>query len=196
MNIHLHFSPPKAKIKTYEVESYFPVRRNCLVTLYQDAHALDVSQMPQFESFLSHMKQNKNLTNEDIAPRSCWKDLYYSLIEAKHIICITGWSVWHKLKLLRGDDRMIDRRSLGEILAERAKNGVDVYVMIWLDMLGQMGTHCYETYYYFKNTNVRCALVPRQTSVHDWIDMPNHVVNKRSFSHHQKSRHALYTIQL
>ncbi len=27
-------------------------------------------------------------------PRSCWKDLYYSLMEAKEIICITGWAVW------------------------------------------------------------------------------------------------------
>ena len=27
-------------------------------------------------------------------PRSCWKDLYYALMEAEDIICITGWAVW------------------------------------------------------------------------------------------------------
>ena len=28
------------------------------------------------------------------SPRSCWADLYYSLMEAEHLICITGWAVW------------------------------------------------------------------------------------------------------
>ena len=101
--------------------------------------------------------------------RSCWTDLYYTLIEAKEIICITGWAVWDKLKLFRGQDLSIDRRTLGQILVDKANQGVKVYVMVWSektsgDLIGEkgvMGTHDMETYNAFKNTKVNCALAPR-----------------------------------
>ncbi len=43
-------------------------------------------------------------------PASCWDDVYKSLVGAEKMICITGWSVWEKLKLLRGEDEHIDGR--------------------------------------------------------------------------------------
>ena len=45
------------------------------------------------------------------------------------MICITGWAVWDKLLLLRGDDLAIDNRTLGEILIDKAENqGVQVSI--------------------------------------------------------------------
>ena len=57
-------------------------------------------------------------------PHSCWTDLHHSLITAKHLICITGWSVWDKLQLLRGSAQCQDNRTLGEILVDKAKQSV------------------------------------------------------------------------
>ena len=48
---------------------------------------------------------------------------------AQKLICITGWAVWDKLLLLRGEDLAIDNRTLGEILIDKAENqGVQVSV--------------------------------------------------------------------
>ena len=91
-------------------------------------------------------------------------------MEAKEFICITGWSVWHALKLLRGDDLSIDGRTIGEILKDKANNGVKVFVMVWREKVDTskvtgdtiMGTFYNETYDYFKrNSKVICVKVPR-----------------------------------
>ena len=87
-------------------------------------------------------------------------------MEAKEFICITGWSVWHRLKLLRGADLSIDQRILGEILVDKANNGVKVFVMVWAEKVEAkghtiMGTFFSETYRYFKATKVTCVKVPR-----------------------------------
>ena len=73
----------------YEVESYFPMHRGCNVRLYQDTC------VPEDLPWLN-MVQGPN----GVAPthNSCWKDLYYDLEAAEHIITITGWSVWTELR--------------------------------------------------------------------------------------------------
>jgi phospholipase D1/2 len=184
LNLYLQFKSQTSNEKTYEVDCYFPVRRNCLVTLYQDAHSLGIQQMPQFNLLSESMSR---FSSNEYVPRSCWKDIYYSLIEAKHMICITGWSVWHTLKLLRGEDSDIDGRTLGEILADKARDGVQVYVMIWYDLSRQMGTKWEETYYYFKNTQVHCAAVTREVSVREASDIAHNLLSKTVYTHHQKS---------
>ena len=149
-------------MKTYEVDCYFPMRTGCHVTLYQDAHCLPQSPNIPFGS----MERPDGQIHQ---PRSCWTDLYHTLLEAREIICITGWAVWDKLKLFRGQDCNIDRRTLGQILVDKANQGVQVYVMVWSektsgDIIGEkgvMGTHDMETYNAFKNTKVNCALAPR-----------------------------------
>ena len=93
--------------------------------------------------------------------------MYYDLIGAREIICITGWAVWDKLQLFRGDDLKIDGRTLGEILVDKANQGVRVYVMVWSEKTsteynaGVMGTHDQETAKFFRNTKVKCTLAPR-----------------------------------
>ena len=138
--------------QTYDVNCYFPVHTNCRVTLYQDTNVpLNLVQFTKM-----HLPPGKSYY-----PLSCWKDLYYSLVGAKEIICINGWSVWHKLKLLRGADLGIDRRTLGQILIDKANEGVKVYVMVWSDRSGMQGTHDVETYNYFKKSKVSCVTVAR-----------------------------------
>ena len=129
------------------------MHQNCHVTLYQDACV--PPNLPQF-------------ANLPVYPASCWHDLYNTIMAAKQIICITGWAVWDKLKLFRGQDLAIDNRTLGEILVDKAKEGVKVWVMVWsektsnqVNTQGVMGTHDMDTYNYFQNTSVYCCLAPR-----------------------------------
>ena len=49
-------------------------------------------------------------------------------MQAEQLICITGWAVWDKLKLFRGADLNIDNRTLGELLIEKANQGVKVRI--------------------------------------------------------------------
>ena len=117
------------------------------MTLYQDAHV--PTGMTQFEG----MHQ----------PACCWNDVYDALMSAQQLICITGWSVWTELQLFRGPNAR-DKRTLGQILKDKAKEGVRVHVMVWdeattgknqmnpLEMVASMGTHDEETYSYFKDS--------------------------------------------
>ena len=192
LQIQVQFISRHTLEQTYEVDCYFPMRRNCLVTLYQDAHALDIQQMPQFNTMAQQMS---HLPIEQVTPRFCWKDLYYALMEARHIICITGWAVWHAIKLFRGADLNIDQRTLGEILLDKANEGVQIYVMVWSektsgDFVGEkgvMGTHDMETFNYFKNTKVNCALAPREISVNEFTDALQNQFSSGCYTHHQKS---------
>ena len=63
-------------------------------------------------SLVSLLRFQNLLTPEGLKfqPASCWKDVYASLAGAQHLICITGWSVWHNLQLLRGEDQAKDSR--------------------------------------------------------------------------------------
>jgi len=168
----------------YDVDCYFPMQRECRVTLYQDAHCLDThTQFRSMPPALGHY------------PRSCWRDLYETLMGAQHIICITGWAVWHRLHLFRGPDRAICDKNLGEILLEKAAAGVKVYVMVWSEktsgqILGEkgfMGTHDMETYNYFKRTDVTCALAPREIEVNEFTDALQNEFSSGTYTHHQKS---------
>lgn len=105
LKIRVEFLSRQRMEKSYQVECYFPMHENCRVTLYQDAHAYE--DMPLYAT----MKRPDGIIHQ---PRSCWKDLYYALIEAREIICITGWAVWDKLQLFRGSDLSIDQRTLGK----------------------------------------------------------------------------------
>ena len=179
-------SKSRALQQGYEVDCYFPMHRNCLVTLYQDAHCSQTVKMPQFQSMpFPH------------TPPSCWKDVYNAFMEAKHLICITGWSVWHELQLLRGEDLSIDQRTLGEILVEKANQGVKVYIMIWTDpssgaLIGEAGvagTNDEATYNYFKPTRVHCAKVPREVDFSGDSYLSDIAQNTwtKTYSHHQKT---------
>ena len=174
---------------TYKVDSYFPVRQNCRVTLYQDTHVEE------------NMKQFENV-EPLYYPKPCWSDIYNSLMEAKKLIVVVGWSMWHEVKLLRSKetDEGIDERSLGDILVARAQEGVTVYVMLWEEYTGgsfgekigtSMGTGGLDTHAFFQKAgaqNIHCILVPRTKTSEGFYD--NWFVDKFqnvTYSHHQKT---------
>ena len=136
--------------ESYDIDGYFDTKENCRMTLYQDAH------VPEYIHLAEHSKNTKDM--QKVSPNSCWNDLYGALVEAKDLICITGWSIWTELKLLRGNDAHIDDRSLGEILVDKANEGVNVYVMIWdeadsVQTIYGMETHDEDTHTYFEHTS-------------------------------------------
>jgi phospholipase D1/2 len=131
------------KTPSYEIESYFSAHENCFVTPYQDAHVPEG--MCQFSDAL-------------VQPRSCWKDLHTTIMEAQDLICIAGWSVDVNVQLLRGDDLEIDNRTIGEILIDKADQGVSVNILCWDDpdiLRGSLGARNELTNKYFRCTKVR-----------------------------------------
>ena len=185
--LDVKFIPVARLKKSYRVRhTYFPMHKHCNVTLYQDAHC-PLAQMPQFDQLFGPDGKKHE-------PASCWVDVHKALISARHIICITGWAVWTKVKLFRGADLSIDSRTVGELLLAKADQGVKVYVMIWSDRTsgevkktGVMGTYDMETVDFFKGTKVNCALVPREMSKHELTDHLQNQLSTSAYSHHQKS---------
>lgn len=157
-------------------ECYFPVRNNCKVTLYQDAHTPST---PLFEKI-------KLGSGETYSPPCAWRDIFQALIDAKHFIYFTGWSVYTEVFLLRDDTEQI---TLGELLKKKASEGVRVLGLVWDEKLstdltpGLMGTHDEETGRYFANTGVTVVLVPRGR---DSGGITSQLIST-CYSHHQKA---------
>ena len=65
---------------SFDIESYFHMKTNNRVTLYQDACCLDVQlRMPQFTT----MELPEGAPHLVHQPASCWHDLYQSLVNAR-----------------------------------------------------------------------------------------------------------------
>lgn len=96
--------------------TYFPLRKGESVTLYQDAHGHD-GLLPKIELDEGRLfKQHP-----------CWEDICYAISEAHHMIYLAGWSIYHKVKLIREPTRPLPRGSdlnLGELLRYKSQEGV------------------------------------------------------------------------
>lgn len=152
------------ELDTWELNSaYFPLRKGGKVALYQDSHIA--------EDFKPEILLDGNTLYE---PQRCWEDIARTIINAKHVIYIAGWSVFTDIKLMRDPSRPMlpgADLSLGELLKKRAREGVRVLVMVWDDVTsinsqfvnnaGLMGTHDEDTRKFFRHTKVRCLLAPR-----------------------------------
>ncbi|XP_022997750.1 phospholipase D alpha 4 [Cucurbita maxima] len=150
----------------------FPLRSNCHVTLYQDAHHVSTFQPPFHGSS---------------APRRLWEDVYKAIDNAKHLVYIAGWSFNPKMVLVRDPQTDIPYAlgvKLGELLKQKAEEGVAVRLMIWDDETslpviknaGIMKTHDENARAYFSNSKVVCRLCPKL-----------HPMSPPIFSHHQKT---------
>lgn len=179
----------------YDVESYFQMHRGCSVRLYQDTCT---------PTNLPHLNMVQGPNGVPPVQHSCWKDLYYDLEAAQHIITITGWSVWTELRLFRGNEAVdIYGGTLGELLCRKADQGVEVKVMVWSEKSsgewvgdkGMMNTHDMETFKYFKDKSryqgpnvVICALAPRELAeVKEFTDTLQQQFAGSMYTHHQKS---------
>ena len=101
--------------------TYFPLRRGGIVTLYQDAHVPDgclPSPMLAQGTPYVHGK--------------CWHDIFDAIRQAQRLIYITGWSVWHKVRLVR-DASSTSKDTLGELLKSKSQEGVRVLLLVWDD---------------------------------------------------------------
>ncbi|KAF8012709.1 hypothetical protein BT93_I0769 [Corymbia citriodora subsp. variegata] len=168
--------------------AYFPLRKGCGVTLYQDAHVIDGS-LPDIEldSDAGGVYRHEK----------CWEDICHAISEAHHLIYIVGWSVFHKIKLIRGRTWPLPQDgepTLGELLKYKSEEGVRILLLIWDDKTshdkyfintgGVMQTHDEEIRNFFKHSSVNCVLVPRNPS--SKLGYIKQQVVGSMFTHHQK----------
>ncbi|KAL3693922.1 hypothetical protein R1sor_007573 [Riccia sorocarpa] len=165
--------------------TFFPLRKGCRVTLYQDSH------MP--DDFLPPIHLADGSVRE---PTRCWEDAYSMITGAKHLIYITGWSVYTEIKLIRDQDRMLegaDGLTLGELLKRKAEEGVRVNLLVWDDRTslgflkrdGLMATHDEDTANFFEGTDVKCILCPRNPD--NALSIIQGLQIGTMFTHHQKT---------
>ncbi|KAK4843999.1 hypothetical protein QYF36_015169 [Acer negundo] len=168
--------------------TYFPVRKGCQLTLYKDAHVTP-ELLPEIE-----LENNQVYTQG-----TCWEDICHAISEAHHLVYIVGWSVFHKIKLIREPTRELPRGgdlTLGELLKYKSEEGVRILLLVWKDKFsfsvdefgiktrGVMGTHDEDTLKFFKHSTVNCVLAPRYGS--SKLGIFKQQVVGTVFTHHQK----------
>ncbi|KMS95875.1 hypothetical protein BVRB_004150 [Beta vulgaris subsp. vulgaris] len=169
--------------------SYFPARPGGRVTLYQDAHVAD-NELPKIE-----LEQGVEYQHG-----KCWEDICHAIAEAHHLVYIVGWSVYHKVRLVREPTpgRPIlpndGELSLGDLLKYKSQEGVRVLLLVWDDKTshskffintqGVMQTHDEETRRFFKHSSVICTLSPRYAS--SKLSIIKQQVVGTLYTHHQK----------
>lgn len=163
--------------------TFFSQRKGCKVSLYQDAHIPD--------NFVPHIPLAGGKNYE---PHRCWEDIFDAITNAKHMIYITGWSVYTEISLVRDSRRPKPGGdiTIGELLKKKASEGVRVLLLVWddrtsVDLLkkdGLMATHDEETENYFRGTDVHCVLCPRNPD--DGGSIVQNLQISTMFTHHQK----------
>ncbi|GAB4828390.1 hypothetical protein Ancab_035388 [Ancistrocladus abbreviatus] len=166
--------------------SYFPVRQGGSVTLYQDAHLAD-EMMQKIE-----LEGGKVYEHE-----KCWEDICHAILEAHHLVYIVGWSIYHKVKLVREPTRPLPsggELTLGDLLKHKSQEGVRVLMLVWddktshskflINTAGVMQTHDEETRKFFKHSSVICVLSPRYAS--NKLSIFKQQVVGTLYTHHQK----------
>ncbi|KAK7367245.1 hypothetical protein VNO80_09254 [Phaseolus coccineus] len=169
--------------------TYFPVRKGSSVRLYQDAHCP--------ESGGGKLPEVKLENGEVYRHGKCWEDICYAISEAHHMVYLVGWSIYHKVKLVREPTRPLPRGgdlTLGELLKYKSEEGVRVLLLVWddktshdkvfLKTTGVMQTHDEETRKFFKHSSVMCVLSPRYAS--SKMSFLKQQVVGTVFTHHQK----------
>ncbi|KAG5248481.1 phospholipase delta [Salix suchowensis] len=158
--------------------TYFPLRKGGSVTLYQDAHVPDAV-LPKISLDDGKVFQHS----------SCWEDICHAILEAHNLIYIVGWSVYHRVKLVREPTKPLPaggELTLGELLKYKSEEGVRVVMLIWDDKTSH-DTFCLKmakTKKFFKHSSVHCVLAPRYAS--NKLSVFKQQVVGTLFSHHQK----------
>ncbi|RWR72419.1 phospholipase D alpha 1 [Cinnamomum micranthum f. kanehirae] len=165
--------------------TFFSQKQQCRVTLYQDSHVLD--------GFIPRIPLANGRYYE---PQRCWEDIFDAVTNARHLIYITGWSVYTEITLMRDPRRQKPGGdvTLGELLKRKAREGVRVLMLVWDDRTsgglsllnkdGLMVTHDEETANYFHGTGVHCVLCPRNPD--DGRSIVQGLETSSMFTHHQK----------
>ncbi|URE32011.1 hypothetical protein MUK42_01782, partial [Musa troglodytarum] len=140
-------------------DTYFPLRKGGKVTLYQDAHVPD--------GCLPDLRLGNGMLYEH---GKCWHDIFNAISQARRLIYIVGWSVFHTVQLVR-DPGGLPSPILGDLLRSKSQEGVRVLLLVWDDPTsrnilgyrtnGVMGTRDEETRRFFKHSSVQVLLCPR-----------------------------------
>lgn len=164
--------------------TFFSQRKGCRVTLYQDAHVPD--------AFIPKIPLSGGKVYQ---PQRCWEDIFDAISNAKHMIYITGWSVYTEITLVRDTRRPKagGDLTLGQLLIKKANEGVRVLMLVWDDRTsvgvlktdGLMVTHDEDTFNYFNGTEVHCVLCGRNPD--DGATIVQNIAIGTMFTHHQKS---------
>lgn len=101
--------------------TYFPLRKGGKVMLYQDAHVHD--------GFLPNLRLDHDMQYKH---GNCWRDIFDAISQARHLIYITGWSVYHQVRLVRENDKSAEV-TLGDLLKTKSQEGVRVLLLVWDD---------------------------------------------------------------
>ncbi|KAG9453180.1 hypothetical protein H6P81_006084 [Aristolochia fimbriata] len=163
--------------------TYFPLRKGGNVTLYQDAHVPDGT--------LPDLKLDNGMIYEH---GKCWMDIFEAINRARRLIYIVGWSIYHKVRLVRGSSYGVDV-TLGDLLKSKSAEGVRVLLLVWDDPTsrkfwvlqtdGVMQTHDEETRRFFKHSSVQVLLCPRSAGKrHSWAKQQE---VGAIYTHHQKT---------
>ncbi|XP_021803834.1 phospholipase D beta 1-like [Prunus avium] len=162
--------------------TYFPLRRGGRVTLYQDAHVHD--------GCLPNLELDGRVQYEQ---GNCWQDMFDAISQARRLIYITGWSVYHKVRLVRNKDETTDYM-LGDLLKTKSQEGVRVLLLVWDDPTsrsilgykteGVMQTYDEETRRFFKHSSVQVLLCPRSAVKGSWVKKQE---AGTIYTHHQKT---------
>lgn len=166
--------------------SFFPVRHGGRVTLYQDAHVPDDA--------LPDIKLDEGM---EFRHEKCWEDICHAILEAHHLVYIVGWSIFHKVKLVREPSKALPSGGnliLGDLLKYKSQEGVRVLLLVWddktshsklfINTAGVMATHDEETRKFFKHSSVTCVLSPRYAS--NKLSIFKQQVVGTLYTHHQK----------
>ncbi|CAO2835004.1 unnamed protein product [Amaranthus hypochondriacus] len=164
--------------------TYFPLRKGGTLKLYQDAHVPD--------GFLPEFMLDNGMK---YVHGKCWQDIFDAIRQAKKLVYITGWSVWHKVRLVRDSVNHAADCSLGELLRSKSAEGVRVLLLVWDDPTsrsilgyktdGIMATHDEETRRFFKHSSVQVLLCPRIGGKrHSWLKQKE---VSTIYTHHQKT---------
>ncbi|KAL5815337.1 hypothetical protein ACOSQ4_025978 [Xanthoceras sorbifolium] len=162
--------------------TYFPLRRAGKVTLYQDAHA-------DHDGCLPHLRLDGG---QPFKRSSCWQDIYEAISQARRLIYIAGWSVYHIVRLVRDGNNTY---TLGDLLKVKSQEGVRVLLLVWDDPTsrsilgyktdGIMNTSDEETRRFFKHSSVQVILCPRSAGKgHSWVKKQE---VGTIYTHHQKT---------
>lgn len=106
-------------------KTYFPLRKEGNLTLYQDAH-VPPGMLPEIA-----LDGGKTFRHGQ-----CWEEICHAVLEARHLIYIIGWSVFHPVKLVREPTKPLPsggELSFGELLKHKSQEGVRVLLLIWDD---------------------------------------------------------------
>ncbi|XP_077248629.1 phospholipase D gamma 1-like [Tasmannia lanceolata] len=163
--------------------TYFPLRKGGKVTLYQDAH------VP--EGCLPDLELDRDMRYEH---GKCWHDIFKAISQARRLVYIAGWSVYHKVRLVRDAGNALDC-TLGDLLKTKSQEGVRVLLLVWDDPTsrkfwllqtgGVMQTHDEETRRFFKHSSVQVLLCPRSAGKrHSWVKQQE---VGAIYTHHQKT---------